>query len=179
MKQFKPSTIEKLKLANVTAETPDDELRKAFFKANSGPIKKDDVAALREALNGNPEALLPAEAPKAAKEPKAPKEPKPVKAAETPEAALSRLKASSDPKIAERWARVRRVDQMGKKGPTVVTIVCDNRAEDGSEILRTIKVQDLFQVRYSADYSKKAARVARAAAKKAATPAPAAEATAQ
>lgn len=181
MKQFKASTISALTSAGITVETPDDELRKAYFKVTSTPLPKGNIEDVRDALGGNPERILAEKAPKAAKAktekapkaPKAPKEPKPAKVQETPEAAMARLKA--DPATADRWKRVRSVNEMGKKGPTVVTIVCDDRAEDGSEILRTIKVQDLFQVKYSAAFAKKAARKNRKKAPAAAPATPAAE----
>lgn len=179
MKQFKQSTIDALKGAGITAETAEDETRKAYFKTTATPLAKANLADLRAALNGDAAAILPEAAPKAAKEPKAkkekapkpPKEPKPAKVAETAEQALARLQAA--PETSARWARVVRVDEMGKKGPTVVTIRCDNKGENGEDLFRTIKVQDLFQVRFSADYAKKNARKKKA--KPEAATAPAAE----
>lgn len=161
MRQFKQLQVETLLGNGVTPDTPDEDLRKQYFKVAGAPLSKANIADLREALRGNPEAILPTgqEKPKKEKAAKAPKEPKPVKAAETAEQALARLKA--DPATAQRWARVRSVDSMGKKGPTVVTIVCDDKGPAGEELTRQIKVQDLFQVKYSAGYAKKAARANR------------------
>lgn len=165
MKQFKQSTIDAMKNTGITAETPDEDIRKQYFKTTSTPLAKANLADIREALNGNPLAILPADAekpakaPKAAKEPKAPKppkEPKAPKVAETGEQAMARLKAA--PETSARWARVTKVIEMGKKGPTVVEILCDNKGENGEDLFRVIKVQDLFQVKYSADYAKKNAR---------------------
>jgi hypothetical protein len=182
--QFKRSTIEALQGAGINAETAEADLKKAYFKTTSTPLAAAKIADLRSALGGN-EANIIADAdvkPKAAKvpkekkekAPKPPKEPKPVKEAEAPDVAMARLKA--DPKTAARWTRVTQVLAMGKKGPTRVRILCDNKGPAGEDLFRDIAVQDLFQVKYSADFAKKAARKARAATKK--TEAPAAAPTA-
>lgn len=183
---FKASTIKALQDKGITGETPEAELKKAYFKTTSTPLASAKLPDLIAALNGDqtqitaeaaPKAAKAPKAPKAAKEPKAPKEPKPPKAekvAELPAVAMARLKA--DPKTSARWTRVTEVLEMGKKGPTRVRILCDNKGEAGEDLFRDIAVQDLFQVKYSSDFARKAARQARAGAKK--VDAPAAVATA-
>lgn len=169
---FKRTTIETLRTQGVNDQTTDQDLKKAFFKTNGSPIKSENVPKLRAAIAGDESLILSVEAaskaktpkepkaPKAAKEPKAPAEPK---VAETAEAALARLK--TDEKTAQRWARVVAVTEMGKRGPTRVRILCDDKGENGEDLFREIAVQDLFQVRYSAGYAKKNARKNRSASK--------------
>lgn len=79
--------------------------------------------------------------------------PKPAKPAETPENAMARLK--KDPATKARWAKVVRVTEMGKSGPTRVVIKCQDpqtkQSEGGEqksvcEGEREIAIQDLFQV---------------------------------
>lgn len=188
---FKRKAVETLRAIDGITATNEDgsfkftdaELKKAFFKAAATPLANAKVADLRAAIAGDDSkifaddaAAAAAKGPKKEKAPKAPKEPKPVKEPETAEAALARIKA--DPKTAERWKRVVRVTEMGKRGPTRVDILCDNKGENGEDLYRNIAVQDVFQVKYSADYSRKAARSARQAAKAAAKAAKTQDATA-
>lgn len=169
--RFQQRFITAILAAGVTAETPDAELKKAFFNAAKVPVSNANLEGLRAALNGNADNIKPdsvpgtpaaPKAPKAAKEPKAPREPKAVVPAETAEACLARCKA--DPATAERWARVIKVEEMGKKGATRVTIKCDDKGPEGQDLFRTIKIQDLFQVKFSEGYAKKNARKSKAAA---------------
>lgn len=110
-----------------------------------------------------------------------PAEAKPARAAkvrveETREAMLARLRTEKP----ERYGRVIEILEVGKSGPTKVRIRCDDSTPE-NVLTRDIKVQDLFQVRFSearqAEETKKA-RAARTAArreaKKSATAAPAA-----
>jgi hypothetical protein len=157
-------TLTVLQEAGINAETPEAELKAAYYKAAGVPLNKNNIESVRKALGGDESQVTVektagttvAKEPKAAKAPKAPKEPKPVTPSETPEQALARLQ--SDDATKARWARVTKVEEMGKKGPTKVTILCDDKGPEGQDLFRTIKVQDLFQVRYSADFAKKNAR---------------------
>lgn len=174
--KFKAATIAAILAAGVTAESPEAEVKKAYFTATATPITKASYPLLIAALKGDVTNVIPEgqEAPattKPAKEKKqaAPKTPAAPKVTETPEQALTRLKNSPDSKIAARWAKVRSVDEMGKRGPTKVTIVCEDKGPNGEELLRQIKVQDLFQVRFSAGYAKKQARKGKKASAPAAT----------
>jgi hypothetical protein len=189
---FRSTTIETIRGKGLSAESPDQDLKKAYYSAAGSPLTGDKLAQLRAALNGDTSliqevtetAAAPAKAPKAKKEkaakaPKeaaAPNEPKAVKPSETADQALARLKA--DPATSTRWARVQSVLEMGKRGPTRVRIVCDDKGEGGADLFRDIAVQDLFQVRFSAGYAKKHARKNRVKsnAKAAAAEAPAATA---
>jgi hypothetical protein len=176
----KRSVLEQLISKGLTAESATSDIKKAYFSITGNPLSKDNLTNVVLALKGDTSVVeddsaapaAEASAPKAKKEKavKAPKEPKPAaapKVAETPEAALARLKASTDPVIAGRWARVHEVLEMGKKGPTRVRIVCEDKGSNGETLYRDIKVQDLFQVKYSAGYKKSRAKAT----------APAAEAT--
>jgi hypothetical protein len=171
---IKATTLAALVAAGITSSTPEQELKKAYFKTAGHPLSKQNMPHVLAALNGDnsvvtdDSAAAPAAAkePKAPKTPKAPKEPKaPVaaKVAETPDAALARLKA--DPATSARWARVQSILEMGKRGPVRVRIVCDDKGPNGEELTRDIKIQDLFQVKFSAGYkkSRKAAPKAEAA----------------
>lgn len=168
-------TIRKAQLAalvaaGITAESPDQDIKKAYYKVAATPLSKDNLPVVKAALGGDLSGVVddiaaPATKPKAEKAAKAPSAPKPVMEAEAPHVALKRLK--SVPKTAERWARVTEVLEMGKKGPTRVRIKCDDKGEGGKNLFRDIKVQDLFQVKYSAEYAKKNARKGRKAKPKA------------
>jgi hypothetical protein len=41
-----------------------------------------------------------------------------------------------------------------------VTILCDDKGANGEDLFRTIKIQDLFQVKFSAGYKAKKAKPA-------------------
>ncbi len=165
MANFRKSVIAALIAAGVTATTDEGQIKREYFKAAKGPLSKAQLPDLLLALGGDTTNVIDdaeAEAKKqlasAGKTPKAPKEPKAPRAAaapktvETPEAALARLKA--DPATSARWARVQEVLEMGKRGPIRVRIVCDDKGPNGETLTRDIKVQDLFQVRFSAGYKK-------------------------
>jgi hypothetical protein len=158
---IRKSVLAALVAAGITAQTDETTLKKEYFKAAKGPLSKAQLPELIAALNGDTtkvvddaEAEAKKQSAKAEKPAKAPKEPKVAKASETADACLARMKASTDPVVAQRWVRVREVLEMGKRGPTRVRIVCDDKNEDGSERLRDIKIQDLFQVKFSAGYKK-------------------------
>lgn len=173
---IKRATLDALKSKGITAETDEKQLKEEYFRTAGVPLGKSNIESVRKALAGDESQITENAAPKAAKvkaakEPKAPKEPKVARPTETPEQALARLK--SDAATSERWKRVVKVEEMGKKGPTRVTILCDDKGPEGQDLFRTIKVQDVFQVRYSEAFAKKNARKNRKGNKAA----PAAEAT--
>lgn len=170
MKTLHIAVLTALTAAGITSASAEPDIKKAYFAATNSPLTKATLPIVVAALNGDeaaidrsekaspaPAAGKPAKV-KAEKPPKAPAEPKVAKPAEAPDAALARLKNSPDTKIAGRWARVVSVDEMGKRGPTVVTINCDDKGPNGETLTRQIKVQDLFQVKFSKGYAKKAAR---------------------
>lgn len=178
---FKSSIIATLLGAGITATSPEADVKKAYFGAAGAPVSKAALPDLIAALGGDQTKVIADEnvstgtktaKAKTPKEPKAPAAPREVKPAETADAALARLKA--DPATSARWAKVRSVDEMGKRGPVKVTIVCEDKGPAGEELTRQIKVQDLFQVRFSAGYAKKNTRkskkVAAAPATDASTP---------
>jgi hypothetical protein len=115
---IRASIVSAVLALGLTAESPDQDLKKGYYKAAKAPLTPATLPVLKAALAGDQSAIVadaeaPASKKKAPAAEKTPKEPKVVKAAETPEAALARLK--SDPATAERWKRVQRVEQMGKK----------------------------------------------------------------
>lgn len=169
---IRKTVLAALIVAGITAATPEQDLKKAYFKASKGPLSKAQLPELIAALNGDETVVnddtAAAQTPAAStkptktqKEPKPANEPKPARVAETPEAALARLK--TDPATSAKWARVHSVLEMGKRGPVKIRIVCDDTNEDGSARHRDIKVQDLFQVKFSLEYQSTKKKAAAAA----------------
>jgi hypothetical protein len=145
--------------AGLTKDSDTSEIKKAYFTTTGKPLTKSNLSTVLLALGGDEASISDEAAPAATttkakgKPAAAPKEPKPAaapKVTETKEQMLARLKQEKP----ERFGRVTEILEVGKKGPTRVRILCEDKGTNGEDLYRDIKIQDLFQVRFSAGYKK-------------------------